>query len=81
MATTLHARLEADLDSADGSLAIRRDSLDDRIATLDSSIRRSERRLDQMTGRLEARFAALETALARLQAQGNALAGLGFFSS
>lgn len=81
VATTLHARLEADLDSADGSLAIRRDSLDDRIATLDSSIRRSERRLDQMTGRLEARFAALETALARLQAQGNALAGLGFFSS
>ena len=80
LATQLDALLD-DFTGIDGLVATRRDGLSDRIDDLDKSIRRSEQRLDLLEQQLISRFAALESLLARLQSQGNAISGFGGFGN
>ena len=68
-------------NGADGLVATRQDGLSDRIDDLDKAIRRSEQRLDTLEQQLVARFATLESLLARLQTQGSALSGFGSFTT
>ncbi len=76
IATRLDDLLD-DLAGTDGLIGTRRDGLTDRIDDLDKAIRRSELRLETLEKNLVARFAALESLLAQLQAQGSALGGFG----
>jgi flagellar hook-associated protein 2 len=63
-ATRSDGLLDAESDGADAALARLRDSIDE-----------TQRRLDAKEARLKASFAAMESALAQAQAQGNWLAG------
>jgi flagellar hook-associated protein 2 len=67
--------------SGTGMLALRRDALDARVEGLDRAIERLEQRLERREELLVAQFTRLESMIATLQAQGNALAGLSTSSS
>jgi len=76
VAVEISQYLEPIVRSGDGALAVRDDSYDDQIAVLSDSITRFEQRLAQREQTLLLRFSAMETAVARLQAQSSFLAGL-----
>ena len=63
-------------DLASGLFKISSDSLDSRIRTADRNIERYERSIDAYRATLERRFRAMETMVARLQAQGSYLNGI-----
>lgn len=74
--TALARILDPITETVTGSLAIRDQGFDDRIAGLDRQIERMELRLEQRELFLVRRFAELETTLANLQGQGNSLLAL-----
>ena len=65
-----------DWRAADGLIESRDDGLDQGIRSLDNRIERGEARLVLLEQSLSARFTALETLLAQVQSQGQALGGL-----
>ncbi|MEO0479391.1 MAG: flagellar filament capping protein FliD [Planctomycetota bacterium] len=65
-----------DWRAADGLIESRDDGLDQGIRSLDNRIERGEARLALLEQSLSARFTSLETLLARVQSQGQALGGL-----
>jgi flagellar hook-associated protein 2 len=69
------------VEAGTGLLAARSDALESRIAGLDRSIERLEERLERREELLVQQFTRLESLIATLQAQGNALAGLSTQSS
>jgi flagellar hook-associated protein 2 len=64
------------IEEGSGMLAVRNDALDARLEGLDRAIERLEQRLERREELLVAQFTRLESAIATLQAQGSALAGL-----
>ena len=75
IATRLARDLEPIIRTGDGTLASRGDGLQRQIDSLQETVDRFERRLVQREELLVRRFAAMETLVSRLQAQG------GFFSA
>ncbi|MEM1185002.1 MAG: flagellar filament capping protein FliD [Planctomycetota bacterium] len=65
------------VDSIDGILTQRNNSLDDQIENQQDRIESLNEALDRERAKLEADFVAMEQALAQLQSQQSALAGLG----
>lgn len=63
-------------DSIDGFFKLGTDSLNRKIKSADSAITRYERSLDSYRTTLEKKYLAMETQLAMLQAQGNALSSM-----
>lgn len=63
------------LTGTNGVIATREDGIESRIRSFDDQIRRLEDRLVRFEERLVNQFAALETTVANLQAQGSALTG------
>ncbi len=63
-------------DSLDGIFKIATDSLNRKIDNADDTIDRYERSVDSYQKTLEAKFTAMESMVAQLQAQGNYLMGL-----
>lgn len=78
IAVKIYDQADSYVDSVDGVIKARLDSFDDRIRDTDRQIERAERRLDRLEESLTARFAALETLMARLQTQGSALNAANF---
>ncbi len=76
LATALARALEPITRSGDGTLAVRDDSFADRIAEVDRQIERLEARLEQRELSLVQRFTALESTVARLQAQAGFLSSI-----
>ncbi|MGI9591434.1 MAG: flagellar filament capping protein FliD [Myxococcota bacterium] len=74
--TALARILDPITESGTGSLAIRDQGFDDRIAGLDRQIERMELRLAQREEFLVRRFSELESTLSTLQGQGNSLLAL-----
>ncbi|MCP3934282.1 MAG: flagellar filament capping protein FliD [Actinomycetia bacterium] len=75
----LGGRLDAWLDSfegIDGEISRARSEWDTRISSIDDSIATMEERMSLRETQLRREFTAMETALARLQAQGNYLSGV-----
>ena len=73
IATRLYDQIGFYTDSVDGLLKTRRDGFDRLIKQTDDQIDRGERRLESFELTLTNRFAALESLMAQLQAQGAAL--------
>lgn len=78
IAVKIYDQADSYVDSVDGVIKARMDSFDDRIRDTERQIERAERRLDRLEESLTARFAALETLMARLQTQGSALNAVTF---
>jgi flagellar hook-associated protein 2 len=57
-------------DPTDGSLAIRQDSLEDRIEDMEDQVDVYERRIDRMTARLRKQFSGLESLVGTLNGSG-----------
>jgi len=78
--TGLGARIEAALDKwtdpIDGVISNRKDSINLRITDADRQIGRLETRLSRLQSSLQLQFTRMEQALAQIQQQGSALAGL-----
>lgn len=74
--TMIKELLDGMVDSVDGMLTRRGKALDSQIEGLNSSITNWNKRLDSKRERLFAEFAALESALAEIQAQQSALSML-----
>jgi flagellar hook-associated protein 2 len=68
-------------DAEDGRIVRRTDALTDQETLLNDRIGQLERLLDSRRERLTDQFLAMETALARMQAQQNALSGLTLLSA
>jgi flagellar hook-associated protein 2 len=69
IAGQLYGFAEEATQSGDGSIAIRRDGLQERIRDIETEIRDQEAALERMEVRLRAQFAALESLIASFQAQ------------
>ena len=75
-ATALARALEPITRSGDGSLALRDKTFEDRIQDVDRQIERFEERLAQRERTLIQSFTAMESAVARLQAQAGFLTSI-----
>lgn len=75
IAAAVSSTIETLNDSVDGIFKARLDSFDRQIRDADKAIEAKERRLEDFEQAQIERFAALEQAMAQLQAQGNAFAG------
>lgn len=73
IAAQLEARIDIYTDSVDGLLKTRNDGFDRRIKQANSRIDSAERRLELYEQQLTAKYANLETLLARLQGQGSSI--------
>jgi flagellar hook-associated protein 2 len=75
IAARFHEAIEGMTDSVDGLFKARQDGFDRLIRDADRRIEQAEERIERYEQQLIERFAALETAMSRLQGQGSALAG------
>lgn len=73
MAKAVHDIANQALQPSTGTIAIRKDSLQKRVADLDKAIGNMQSRLDEEALRLRLQFSKLESALASLKTQGNTL--------
>lgn len=69
------------LDSTDGTLAAKFDSLDEQIDTYNESIEKEDDRLASLEARLRAQFTAMEVALGKLKLTGSYVDNLASMSS
>ncbi len=68
-------------DRVDGIFKLGNDSLNRRIKNIDGSIERYERSIDNYRTTMERKFRAMESSVSLLQAQGNYLSSMVFFST
>jgi flagellar hook-associated protein 2 len=76
VAAVVNARIDEWVDTTDGTLTERIDSLDDQIDRFQERIDRFETRMESYETRMRRQFTAMEVAMSRFQTAENALAAL-----
>lgn len=69
-------QLDVYTDSTDGSLQVRKDSIEDRISDLNDDVEMLEDRMDRLESRLRSQFTSLEVNMGELQASQSYIANM-----